>query len=155
MRIVVAGGTGFLGAALVERLREEHDLVILTRNPAAARAVPGPPGRRESMVAWSPDRPAGAWMLAVQRADAVINLAGESLAEGRWTPAKKEAIRASRVQTTRALVEVARDAVRPPVFVSGSAIGFYGPRDEEPATEATPSGSGFLASVCRDWEREA
>ena len=144
MRIVVAGGTGFLGSALVTRLREEHEVLVLTRRPHTSTDIP-----------WSPDRIGGAWIHAVQRAHVVLNLAGEPLASGRWTSAKKTAIRASRVDATRAIVDVILDATTPPALLNGSAIGIYGPHGDEPVTEATTPGRDFLASVCRDWEAEA
>ena len=95
-------------------------------------------------------------MRVVDGADAVINLAGESIAGGRWTHARKKAIRDSRVQATSALVTaLATAARRPPVFLSASAIGIYGNRGDEPLTEDSSAGSDFLADVCRDWERLA
>ena len=144
MRIVVTGGTGFLGSALVARLRQEHEVVVLTRHPHATIDIP-----------WSPDRVGGAWMHAVQRADAVINLAGAPISGGRWTAVKKAAVRSSRVEATRAIVDAILDASNPPMLLNGSAIGVYGPRGDEPVTEATPPGDDFMASVCRDWESEA
>lgn len=144
MRIVVTGGTGFLGSALVARLRQEHEVVVLTRHPHTTIDIP-----------WSSDRVGGAWMQAVQRADAVINLAGEPISGGRWTAAKKAAVRGSRVDATRAIVDAILDASNPPMLLNGSAIGVYGPHGDEPVTEATPPGDDFMASVCRDWESEA
>jgi uncharacterized protein len=144
MRIVVSGGSGFLGSALVDRLRQEHEVTVLTRRPRTA-----------GDAAWSPDEPAGAWARAVAAADAVINLAGESLADGRWTAERKEAIRHSRVAATRAIVGVIRRASTAPLLLSASAIGIYGPRGDEALTEDTPPGSDFLASVCKEWEAEA
>jgi uncharacterized protein (TIGR01777 family) len=88
--------------------------------------------------------------------DAVVNLAGESIADGRWTDARKRAIRESRVEATRALVAAMRTASpRPRVLVSGSAIGFYGDTGDAEVDESTPAGTGFLADVCRAWEAEA
>src|SRR5262245_15686949 len=113
MRIVVAGGTGFLGRALAERLRRgAHDVTVLSRRP-----------RGIGDVAWSPGEAAGAWTSVVQAADAVINLAGESIAGGRWTAARKDAIRHSRIAATSALVKAIRAAARPPLFISASAVG--------------------------------
>lgn len=146
MRIVIAGGTGFLGTRLTERLRADgHHLEILTRHP-----------RRTGEMLWDPLVPSGAWVYSVEHCDVVINLAGEPIAGGRWTAARKDAIRRSRVETTRALARVITQAQPAPrVFVSSSAVGFYGPRGDEPLTEDAPPGRGFLASVCREWEHEA
>ena len=142
MNVIVAGGTGFLGTALADRLRRDgHDVRILTRRP-----------RNPSHIAWQPDgSPA-----QIADVDAVINLAGESIAGRRWTSAQKLRIRMSRIKATRSLVTGIQSARRKPsVFLSASAIGYYGPRGDEPLTEEAPPGKDFLASVCRDWEAEA
>jgi uncharacterized protein len=143
MKIVVAGGTGFLGTALVDTLRtDSHQVTVLTRHP-----------RRAGDLAWSTEGNDQSWTHAVHDADAVINLAGEGIADRRWTAARKEAIRSSRVRATRALVTAIMAAPRPPsAFISASAIGVYGARGDEPVTEETPPGSDFLADVCREWE---
>jgi uncharacterized protein (TIGR01777 family) len=92
----------------------------------------------------------------VDGADAVVNLAGESIASGRWTAARKERIRDTRIRATRSLVAaIERASRRPTAFISGSAIGYYGPHGDEPVTEQTPAGNDFLATVCRAWEAEA
>ena len=146
MKIVVAGGTGLLGSALVSRLEGEgHDVRVLTRRPRAPKHV-----------AWQPDGSAGSAMGVVNGADAVVNLAGESIAAGRWTAARKARILDSRVAATRSLVKAIRAAAqRPSVFVSGSAVGYYGPHGDEPLTEEAPAGTDFLATVCTQWEAEA
>lgn len=88
--------------------------------------------------------------------DAVVNLAGEGIADKRWTAARKEALRNSRVLSTRTLVRAIAACAQPPrVFVSGSAIGYYGPHGDEPITESTAPGSDFLARLCIEWEQEA
>ena len=145
MNIVVAGGSGFLGTALVSALRGKgHTVSVLTRR-----------ARRPGDVAWSPAEPSEAWTSIVRDAGAVINLAGESLVGPRWTARRKASIRDSRVETTRALVSTIVASPHPPVLISGSAVGIYGPRGDEPLTESTPAGSGFLAEVCIAWERAA
>jgi len=146
MKIVVAGGTGFLGQALVARLRTEGNTVhVLTRRPGGA-----------DEIAWNPDGTTGPWAAALDDADAVINLAGESIASGRWTATRKARIRDSRIRATRSLVDaIAHAKRRPSVFASGSAIGYYGAHGDEPLTEQAPPGADFLATVCRDWEAEA
>lgn len=146
MRIVVSGGTGFLGQALVAALRSNgHSVIVLTRRPS-----------RDGELLWSPGLIAGSWTAAVHAADVVINLAGEGIADRRWSAARKHAILQSRVTATRALADALREAARPAgMFLSGSAIGFYGNRGDEVVTEQTPPGSDFLARVCIEWEREA
>ncbi len=151
MRIVVAGGSGFLGSALVRRLHADgHTVTILARRP-----------RGPHDLAWTPDRVAGPWVEAVADAEAVINLAGEPIERGRWTAARKAGIRDSRLRATRAIVSAmqaqraAPQRAARPVLLNASAIGYYGPHGSEPLTETAPAGHDFLASVCRDWEREA
>jgi uncharacterized protein len=146
MRIAVTGGTGFLGSALVDRLRGEgHAVSVLTRNPT-----------RPGEVRWNPDDESTEWQAAIQDTDAVVHLAGASIAGGRWTAARKALIRESRVRSTRAVAAAILAARRPPaVFISGSALGYYGARGDELLTEDSAPGSDFLASVCVEWEREA
>jgi uncharacterized protein (TIGR01777 family) len=116
--------------------------MILTRRP-----------QREGDVRWSTKPTDTSWRHALERSDVLINLAGESIAGGRWTEERKRAIRASRVEATQALVAAIVAATRPPgLFVSSSAIGFYGVRRDEVVTEESPAGDDFLASICRDWE---
>jgi len=145
-RIIVAGGTGLLGAALVSALQNDgHDVVVLTRRPT-----------RNHEVRWSPEEQGGAWTSVLTGAHAIVNLAGESIAGGRWTTARKRAIHQSRMQATGALVRAIKaDGQPPPIVISSSAVGYYGLRGGEPATEAMPPGSDFLAQVCRDWEAVA
>ena len=149
MTILIAGGTGFLGTALSTRLRADgHRVVILTRRPRGSDEIPWSPTERPAQ-----DDPSAEWSRALDGADAVINLAGESIAGQRWTPARKHAIRASRAHATRALVSAINSATRvPPIFISSSAIGIYGTLDDQPVTEQAPAGSDFLASVCLEWE---
>jgi uncharacterized protein (TIGR01777 family) len=149
MNIVIAGGTGFLGRPLTSALTAGgHRVTVLSRST--------PRGSSERTVGWTPDGSAGAWASAIDGADAVINLAGESIAGKRWTAAHKRGILDSRVRATRSLVTAIRRAAQPPtVFVSGSAVGYYGPLQDQIATEDTPAGRDFLASVCVRWEEEA
>jgi len=152
MKIVVAGGTGFLGASLVDALGgDHHDVVVLTRH---ATHSSGAPQRR--FVEWTPNGEAGPWAAALDGAGAVINLSGESIAGGRWSAAHKQRVVDSRVKATRSLVAAIRAAATPPVvFVSGSAVGYYGPLGDEVVTEDRPAGADFLADVCVKWEAEA
>jgi uncharacterized protein len=151
MRIVIAGGTGFLGTPLAAALASGgSDVVILTRSGRP----PGVSGVR--VVAWQPDGTSGPWSDVIDGAAAVINLAGESIAGKRWSDAHKERVLDSRVRATRSLVDAMQRASTPPrVFVSGSAVGYYGPLGDEVATESSPPGSDFLARVCVRWEQEA
>jgi len=145
MRIVIAGGSGFLGRALVHACRADgHEVKVLTRHPRGA-----------DDVAWS-GHANGPWTTTLEQSDAVVNLAGEGIADRRWTITRKAAILHSRVESTRALANAIRACATPPrVFISGSAVGFYGTDTAEPRTEESPSGSDFLATVCRAWEHEA
>jgi uncharacterized protein (TIGR01777 family) len=151
MRTVIAGGSGFLGVALAAALvKNGHEIVVLSRRSAA----PDRTGTRT--VQWTPDGSVGAWADALSGATAVVNLAGESIAAARWTAAQKQRIRTSRLLATRSLVAAIEQASTPPAtFVSGSAVGYYGPLGDEIVTEAHPAGSDFLAGVARDWEAEA
>ncbi len=148
MKIVVAGGSGFIGEPLVRRLLARgDDVAVLTRNPVKVRA-----GRP---LQWDPTKP-GAWSAEVVAADVVINLAGENIAEGRWTDARKKQLIESRLNATRALVEAFRAA--PPhrrTFITASATGFYGDRRDEELDESSPRGSGFLAELVDRWEAAA
>ena len=148
MRTLVTGATGLIGRALIERL---ESAVVLTRNPA--RTMHSAP--KVEAHAWLPEAgppPAD----ALDGVDVIFNLAGEPVAEGRWTAEKKRRIRDSRVLGTRNLVAgLAALEKRPRVLVSASAVGYYGDRGDEEIVETSPTGSGFLAEVCADWEREA
>ena len=147
MTIVIAGGTGFLGAALIRTFRADgHHVLVLTRRP-----------RHDDDRAWSPGDPSDrSWMTAIDGADAVINLAGESIAARRWSATRKRALRDSRVNATTSLVQAIEAARRrPPVLLSASAIGIYGNRGDEPLTEDAAPGSDFLATICLEWERLA
>ena len=159
MRIVIAGGTGFLGSPLAEVYAEDgHDVHVLSRGlaPGEARHDPGTGMPGITRVGWSPDAQGSPWASVIDGADAVINLAGEGIGDKRWTPQRKARIRDSRLHSTRQLVAAIKSArVPPPVFVSGSAVGYYGPSGDEPKTEVAPAGDDFLAHVCEDWEAEA
>lgn len=146
MRIVLAGGSGFLGRALRTRLqRDGHTVTVLTRSP-----------RTPDEVAWTPDAKAGAWASALDSADGIVNLAGEGIAERRWNDARKRALRDSRLVSSRSIVAALRQSpAPPPVLVSASAVGYYGPCGDERVTESTPPGSDFLSQLCVEWEREA
>jgi len=145
MRIVITGGTGFLGSSLVNRLRTTgHTVTVLARHP-----------RREGEVEWNPSGSPASLHRALEGADAVINLAGASIAQ-RWTRAHKRELWESRVTLTRVLVEALKRTIPAPgTLISGSAVGIYGDRGDEQLTEKSPTGSGFLASLGEAWEKEA
>ena len=147
MRIVVTGGTGLIGSHLRRGLGD-HEWVLLTRDPARAPAG-------VEAVAWQPlDGPPPPQ--ALRGADAVIHLAGEPIAAGRWTAARRERIEASRWTGTANLVRgLAAAEPRPRVLLAGSAVGYYGDRGDQPLAEDAAPGSGFLANVTGRWEREA
>jgi uncharacterized protein (TIGR01777 family) len=159
MKILIAGGTGFLGSPLAEMYAEDgHDVRVLTRSLMAGdtRHDPGTGVPGITRVGWKPDGKRGPWAVAIEEADAVVNLAGESIAGARWTPQRKAALRDSRLLATRSLVAAIMAAQHPPaVFISGSAVGYYGPADAEVKTEDARAGTDFLATLCADWEAEA
>jgi uncharacterized protein (TIGR01777 family) len=152
MKCVVAGGSGFLGLALCNQLVSKgHEVVVLTRGASKTDG-------QIRFVTWPAEDVAGPWQDEVNGAGAVINLAGAGLADKRWSAARKEELRGSRILATRALVSAIRAATsRPAVLLSGSAIGFYGghPADQPEFDESGPPGSDFLATLCVDWEAEA
>jgi len=140
-RVILAGGTGLVGRHLAEALVSQGTQVaILSRRPSGTPLA----------VAWE------ALPGVLEGADAVINLAGEGIADRRWSPSRKAAILASRVEATERLVAaMGALASPPPVLVNASAIGIYGPMDGRPVMETQPAGKGFLAKVCSAWEAAA
>ncbi|MFZ7112516.1 MAG: TIGR01777 family oxidoreductase [Desulfatiglandales bacterium] len=151
MKIFMTGGTGFVGRTLTRRLTQDgHDVTVLTRNPGSVH--PPPPNVR--YLEGDPARE-GAWQGRVSDHEVIINLAGTSIFS-RWTKSAKLEIRNSRVLTTRHLVEAlsAREG-KETLFLSTSAVGYYGFHDDEELDESCPPGRDFLASVARDWESEA
>jgi len=152
MRVIITGGTGLIGRALAAGLAgDAHEVIVLSRSPDGHRGeLPG--GVR--VAGWD-GRTAAGWGSLVDGADAVVNLAGESIAGGRWTAARKQRIRASRVHAGQAVVEAIAAAVeKPRVVVQSSAVGYYGGMAERgrDLPESAPPGGDFLAGVCRDWE---
>ena len=159
MKFVIAGGSGFLGNALAWTWAEEgHDVRVLTRSlpPGQSRHEPGTGKPGISRVGWAPDGKAGPAVGDVDGAAAVVNLAGESIAGSRWTAARKQALRDSRVYPTRSLVAaMAAGGTPPPVFISASGAGYYGDRGSESLSESAAPGQDFLAGLCVEWEAEA
>lgn len=158
MRFVIAGGTGFIGSPLAEVYAEEgHDVRVLTRGlgDGESRHEPGTGMPGITSVGWKPDGTSGSWASVIDGADAVVNLAGVPLADGRWTPQRKAEIRDSRISSTRSIVSAITSVAAPPkVLVSSSAVGYYG-NSTEPKTEDARAGEGFLANLAADWEAAA
>ncbi|MEK6803326.1 MAG: TIGR01777 family oxidoreductase [Nitrospirota bacterium] len=150
MKIIVTGGTGFIGHALVEELaRQGHEVAVLTRKTGHG------PQASVRCVEWDA-RSAGPWQSEVAAADVVVNLAGAPIAEGRWTDARKRLLMESRIVSTKLLVDALAGRSAPlPLLISASGIGYYGPSDDRLLDEASPIGRGFLAELSAAWEAEA
>lgn len=147
VKALVTGATGLIGRHLVQCLREPR---VLARDPAGATRQLGV----KDVIAWHAEQPIPPG--ALDDVDVVFHLAGDPIARGRLTAAKKKRVRDSRVLGTRNMVAAIRDAVRRPrVLVCASAIGFYGSRGDEELNEESAAGTGFLAELCQDWEKEA
>lgn len=156
MKIAITGATGLVGSRLVEKLNQEgHLILVFTRNPDKAKKVfPSSAFPNLEAVKYTPQA-SGDWQQKISGCDAVINLAGEPLAE-RWTQQHKQAILESRQLVTRNIVEaIAQAEQKPQVLVSGSAIGYYGTSETATFEETSPPGNDFLAEVCQKWEAEA
>jgi uncharacterized protein (TIGR01777 family) len=149
MRIVITGGTGFIGRALVRELsRAGHKVVALSRNVEKGRRVLGDAA---SVVQWN-GKSAKGWAEHADAAGAIVNLAGESISPGRWTRSKKVRILKSRLDAGQAVVEaVLKVGTKPKVVIQSSGIGYYGSRSDE-VDESSAPGSGFLPEVAREWE---
>src|SRR5439155_2893589 len=143
MKILVAGASGLVGSALIPSLESDGaEINRLVRSSPKANEIEWHPNQGQIDAA------------RLEGFDAIINLAGENIAEGRWTDEKKRKIRDSRVNGTHLLAEaIAKLAQKPRVFLCASATGFYGDRGDEVLDEHSESGGGFLAGVCREWER--
>jgi len=151
MQLVLTGASGFIGSALCERLLQAgHTLVLLTQGSPPNASTPG---KRWSH--WTPGS-IGEWAKAVDGADGVINLAGEPLAGRKWTQKQQMRLQQSRYDSTRSIVlACARAREKPKFLINASAVGYYGPRQDEILTEDAPPGNDFLANLCLGWEAEA
>jgi uncharacterized protein len=152
MKVAITGSTGLVGKRLIERLQaENHQILILTRRIETAKKI----FPQVEAIAYNPTE-SGDWQSAISSCDAVVNLAGEPLAEGRWTANKKQDILDSRKLGTQKLVEAISQAnPRPQVLINASAIGYYGTSETATFEEISPAGSDFLAEVCKNWESAA
>ena len=150
MRVVVTGGTGFVGSKLCESLvAKGHEVVLFTRDASRSRDQLHPKIR---VVSWAPG---ATWESWVDGAGAIVNLAGANIAR-RWTEAAKRQIVASRVDAAaRLCAAIEKAAVKPSVLVNAAAVGYYGPHGDETLDEESPPGAGFLAATCAAWEEAA
>ncbi len=150
MHVFITGGTGLIGKALTTSLLEDgHHVTVLTRAPERHKHHMPPDVR---LVPWN-GRTSEGWAHLMEEIDTVVNLAGENIASGRWTAARKARIRESRLNAGRALVEAISAAHhKPHTLVQASAVGYYGPHGDEEVTEDTPPGSDFLAQLAVEWE---
>ena len=155
MRILISGSTGLVGSAIVDRLSHQgHELSRLFRPGTEVRTAQTTPSGELPHVLWNPQ--SGLLNSRAEEADALIHLAGASIAGHRWTEAWKRELRDSRVAATHHLIASLRRLRRPPqIFVAASAIGFYGNRGGEELTESSPAGTDFLAQLTADWETES
>ena len=149
MRVIITGGTGLIGRALAADLAARGDeVIVLSRDPKRAAALPG----ETRIEQWDAATSLG-WGSLVHATTAIVNLAGASIAAGRWTAQRKQLIRDSRVKAGRAVVQAIQEAgERPRVVIQASAVGYYGPRGDEAVTKDSAAGTDFLARVCVDWE---
>jgi uncharacterized protein len=148
MRILISGGTGMIGTALMgSLLADRHQVWVLTRNPETSRLPKG-----VTALGWDGRTSAG-WGEVVNEVDAVVNLVGERLSKWPWTKEQKQRFFDSRVEGGGALVEAIKAASRrPKVLIQASGVNYYGPHDKAPVTEADGPGNDFLAELCKAWE---
>lgn len=154
MKVAITGATGFVGSCLVKRLLAEgHQVVVLTRDVSKAQLMFS---SANLMIVNAASSTADEWQSALSGCDGVVNLAGEPIAEQRWTAAVKQTLITSRQLTTQRLVAaIARAQPRPAVLVNASAIGFYGTSETATFDESSAAGTDFLAEICQTWEAEA
>jgi uncharacterized protein (TIGR01777 family) len=149
MRVIVTGGTGLIGRPLCAALAADGDeVIVLSRNPAKVKGL----AQGVKVEQWD-GKTAQGWGQLADGAGAIVNLAGEGIADGRWSTSRKQRIRDSRIEAGKAVMQaIAAASVKPKVLIQASAVGIYGPRTDEIITEQTSPGKDFLAQVCFDWE---
>lgn len=152
MRLVITGATGFIGRALCKALHKDYEVIALSRDAGrAAKSV----GGLAKVIEWD-GRTTGSWYKQANGAFAIINLAGENVASGRWNESKKAGILHSRLDSSKAVLDTIMQVdKKPTVVIQASAIGWYGPRQDEQLDENSTPGKGFLASVCQRIESSA
>ncbi|MCA1552878.1 MAG: TIGR01777 family oxidoreductase [Chloroflexi bacterium] len=148
-RVIITGGTGLIGDALTKALASKgHEVILLSRDPGKAQDLP----RGARCIAWD-GRTANGWGKYADGANAIVNLAGATIARPPWTASYKRLIRRSRVDAGRAIVEAVRDAKqKPAVLIQSSGINYYGVQSDAVRTEQSPAGNDYLSDVCKDWE---
>jgi len=147
MKLAITGSSGFIGSSLVNYLKEQnHEVVRIVRSKPSA-----------GDILWDPENEKiDSLALDEANVDAIIHLAGEGIAEKKWSEAQKQRIRDSRIKGTRLISKTILELEnKPSIFISSSAIGYYGSRKDEVLTEESESGDDFLSEVCREWESEA
>jgi uncharacterized protein len=157
MKVAITGGSGFVGSRLVQRLHQNGvKVLVFTRNPSYTQKVfPQQVYPGVEIFSYTPTL-SGDWQSTIASCDAVVNLAGEAIGEGRWTAERKQEILNSRKLGTQKIVEaITNSDIKPSVLINASAIGFYGTSETETFDETSSSGSDFLAEVCQAWETEA
>ena len=153
MKVLIFGGAGFVGRNLTEELLAKgYQVCVVTRN---SQKTTNNLRNKVQVIEWDNNNPLPSTN-DLNEIDVVINLAGESIGNRRWSNSVKQEILASRIKTTRAIVTAINNHIIQPKFlISASAVGYYGPRQDDEITEFEEAGQDFLAQVCRDWENEA
>lgn len=148
--VIISGATGFIGRALLQDLSENgYDIAVLTRDREKARAQFGD----GAIIAEWDGKTSRGWLELASRSNAIINLAGENIGAGRWTEQRKQHIVQSRIDAGKAVTEAVQKAsVKPKTVIQASAVGYYGPKEDESLDESSPPGAGFLAETVRRWE---
>lgn len=154
MKIILSGGTGFIGKPLFNELvKKQHKIVVLTKHPSSLRHLESD---FVELVRWDRKTLDDSWVNYVNGSDVVINLCGEPISDIRWTKEQKEIIASSRIDSTKALVAaIEKASEKPTTLINASAVGYYGHVESVDVTEDFPKGEGFLANTCYRWEKAA